>query len=98
MQLAEVIGQGHVAELVHHKPDGDGQAALVNLVRLIVEGLKSAGVGHTHQVVKRPIVIGDHGEHGLFSVAHHIQLHIVPAGNAHDLRQDERGQPDGGGN
>ena len=36
MELAEVIRQGHIAELVHHEPDGYGECPLVDLVRLII--------------------------------------------------------------
>lgn len=97
LELAKIVRQGDVAELVHHQPDRDGQRPLVYLVRLIVEGLKRAGVEHTHEVVECAVIVGDDGKDGLLAVPHHAQLHIVPAGDADDLRQDERGQPDGGG-
>ena len=41
--------------------------------------------------------LGDDGKDGLLAVPHQAQFHIVPRGDAHDLRDDERGQPDGGG-
>ena len=97
MQLSEVVRQGDVAELVHHQPDRDGQRPLVHLIRLIVEGLKRAGVEHTHKIVKGAVIVGDDGKDGLFAVPHQAQLHIVLRGDADDLRQDECGQPDGGG-
>ena len=52
LELAKVIRQGDVAELVHHQADRDGQGPLVYLVGLVVEGLKGAGVEHPHQVIK----------------------------------------------
>ena len=70
----------------------------MHLVRLIIEGLKGAGVEHTHQIVERAVIIRDDGEHGLLALAHQAQFHIVPAGDVHDLGQDEGRQPDGGGN
>lgn len=97
LELTKIVRQGDVAELVHHQPDRDGQRPLVYLVRLIVEGLKRAGVEHPHKVVECTVIIGDDGKDGLLAVPHQAQFHIVPRGDAHDLRDDERGQPDGGG-
>ena len=96
MELAKVVRQGDVAELVHHQADRDGQGSLVYLVGLVVEGLKGAGVEHPHQVIKRAVVVGDDGEHGLLALPHEAQLHIVPRSDAGDLRQDESGKPDSG--
>lgn len=98
LQFAEVVRQGHVAKLVHHQTDGDWQRPLVYLVRLIVEGLKGAGVEHTYKVVKCAVIVRDDGKDGLFAVPHLSQFHIVPAGDAYDLREDKGGQADGGGN
>ena len=68
------------------------------LVRLVVEGLKRAGVEHTHQVVKGAVIIGDDGKDSLLAISHHPQLHIVTGCNVGDLRENESGQPNGGGN
>ena len=65
--LPKSSGRGDVAELVHHQADRDGQGSLVYLVGLVVEGLKGAGVEHPHQVIKRAVVVGDDGEHGLLA-------------------------------
>ena len=46
---------------------------------------------------KRRVIVGNDGKDGLLAVPHQAQLHIVPAGDAYDLRDNERGQPDGGG-
>ena len=96
LEFAKVIRQGDIAELVHHQADRDGQGSLVYLVGLIVQSLKGAGVEHTHQIVKCPVVIRDDGEHGLLTLPHEAQLHIVPRSDAGDLRQDESGKPDSG--
>ena len=97
LELAKIVRQGDVAELVHHQPDRDWQRPLVYFVRLIVEGLKRAGVEHPYKVVECAVIIGDDGKDSLLAVPHQTQLHIVPVGDAHDLRDDERGQSDGGG-
>ncbi len=78
LELSKVIRQGHIAKLVHHQADRNGQGALVYLVSLVVEGLKGTGVEHTHQIVKGAVVVRDDGEHGLFALPHKAQLHIVP--------------------
>ena len=36
----------------------------MHLIRLIVEGLKRAGVEHTHKIVKGAVIVGDDGKEG----------------------------------
>ena len=97
LELAKVVRQGDIAELVHHQPDGDRQRPLMYLVRLIVKRLERTGVEHPYKVVERAVVIRYDGENGLLAVAHQAQLHIVLAGDAHDLRDNKCGQPDSSG-
>ena len=62
LELAKIVRQGDVAELVHHQPDWNRQRPLVYLVRLIVEGLKRASVEHTYEVVEGAVIVGDNGK------------------------------------
>ena len=97
LQLSKIVRQGHVAELVHHQTDRDRQSPLVYFVGLVVEGLKGAGIEHTHQIRKCGIVVRDDGEYRLLALSHSLQLHVIPGRNAGDLGQDEGGEPDSGG-
>ena len=64
-------------------------------VSLVIEGLKSAGIEHPYQVVEGAVIVRYDGEYGLFTVSHEPQFHVIPASNAHNLRQDEGGEADG---
>ena len=97
LELAEVVRQRYIAELVHHQPDRDGQGTLVYLVGLVIEGLKGTGIEHPHQIVEGAVIVGDDGKHGLFALTHEAQLHIVPRRDTGDLGQDEGGEPHCGG-
>ena len=97
LELAEVVRQRYIAELVHHQPDRDGQGTLVYLVGLVIEGLEGTGIEHPHQIVEGAVIVGDDGKHGLFALTHEAQLHIVPRRDTGDLGQDEGGEPHCGG-
>ncbi len=70
---------------------------MVDLVGAVIEGLERLTVQQGYQKVEAVIVIRDHGVQGAFFLAQRVQIHIVVVGDGLDLRQVERGQPDGGG-
>ena len=60
----------------------------------VVKGLEKLGVNHPHQVIEGRIGVRDAAEQGHLFLAHFLQMQVVGAGEAGDLRQVEGGQPD----
>ena len=89
LYLAKLVGQGHVAKLIHHQTDGDRQATLMQLVRAVVERLEGAGVEHSHKERKGAVVIGNYAKDSLFPLAQQMKLQLIMRCNAVDLRQDK---------
>ena len=98
LYLPEVAGQGHIAKLVHHQPHRHRQRPLMHLVRLVVKGLKRAGIEHPHQVIKGAVAVGDHGKYRLLSLPHAGKLHFVTGCNAPNFRDNKGRQPHRCGN
>ncbi len=89
-RFVEFLRQADVGKLIENEAHRNGQAAVVDVIRAVVQFLYDLRVQHADEVGERRVVIRDDGEDRHLLFAQLAEIHIVMIGDDAHLLQVER--------